>query len=287
MLGKLLHKKCIDEHRDRYLAHNSDSNLIKKISNIATIASVALVALAYTYHYGIKPKQEQRRAEVEYEQRQEQLPKTPSIFNPSMQSVYPLQLINLENSATNSNMPFADNFDYKVSIAPTNSKTLEMKTNAPASIPYTNAPAPAKIPTNNPHPITPEFVKVLTQVESEENARATSSSGARGLMQLMPETWEEQTRKIYGKSLPFSDAYDPEKNRRVGITYLINIHNCLSNELSGYSKLPISEQQQKIAAAYNGGQTRLVRNAGKIENMPRQTRRYVKKISRRLVAYNS
>lgn len=134
------------------------------------------------------------------------------------------------------------------------------------------------------HPITPEFISAVIHAESKGKATATSPKGARGLMQVMPETWAEQTRKLYGEPLPFSEAYDPEKNKEIGTNYLIELHNYLSNKLPDYKTLKLDEQQKKIAAAYNGGPNRLKRKAGDISRMPKETRRYVDEIYTRLYA---
>jgi soluble lytic murein transglycosylase-like protein len=136
------------------------------------------------------------------------------------------------------------------------------------------------------HPVTPELVNHVVYAESQGDANATSQKGARGVAQLMPKTWEEQTRKMYGKPLPFSEAYNPDINLEVGTNYLNDLHNSLSKRLKGYNQLPVIEQQKKIVAAYNGGPNRLIRKKGKIERMPRETRRYVSKIANGL-AYNN
>jgi len=59
--------------------------------------------------------------------------------------------------------------------------------------------------------IDPALVRSIVETESEFNPRATSPAGARGLMQLMPET---------AQSLGIVDAYDPAENLRGGTRYL-------------------------------------------------------------------
>ncbi len=166
-----------------------------------------------------------------------------------------------------------------------NPETLENKTD-PA--PKTNAPAYSSPKTlefqespniadpKREYPITQEFIAALIKRESRGNPKAVSDKGAAGIMQIMPETWAEQTRKLYGRELPFSQAYNPQVNKEVGTNYLREIHETLATNLPGYPQKPVHEKQALIAASYNGGQTRLLRKGGDISRMPRETREYVR-----------
>ncbi len=124
------------------------------------------------------------------------------------------------------------------------------------------------------------LVRHIIQIESAGNPKATSNVGARGLMQIMPLTWKEETRKLYGKSLDFSEAYNPEKNKEVGIFYLGTIEKYLSGRINNWDSLSKEDKQSLIAAAYNGGMGRLVRLNGNIEQMPEESRNYVNKLER-------
>ncbi|HEY6325782.1 MAG TPA: lytic transglycosylase domain-containing protein [Candidatus Cybelea sp.] len=59
--------------------------------------------------------------------------------------------------------------------------------------------------------VDPALVEAIVQNESAFDPGATSGAGARGLMQLMPET---------SASLGVTDAYDPAQNIRGGARYL-------------------------------------------------------------------
>ena len=67
--------------------------------------------------------------------------------------------------------------------------------------------------------IEPAFAAAVILRESSYNAMATSSAGARGLMQLMPDTFE-QVRGALKEDTTFADMYDPEINIRYGCWYL-------------------------------------------------------------------
>lgn len=124
------------------------------------------------------------------------------------------------------------------------------------------------------------YINAIIRIESAGNPRAESHVGARGLMQIMPETWKEESRKLYGEPLDFEKAFDPEINRKVGEFYLNTIRNYLSKRIKGWENLDVSDKQDLIAAAYNGGMGRVVRNMGDISKMPSETRNYVEKFDR-------
>jgi hypothetical protein len=80
--------------------------------------------------------------------------------------------------------------------------------------------------------VDPTFVRAVIQVESDFNPRCVSNKGARGLMQLMPETARE-----YG----VRNVFDPEENIRGGIHNLADLLQRYRGDL------------QRVLAAYNAG----------------------------------
>jgi soluble lytic murein transglycosylase-like protein len=80
--------------------------------------------------------------------------------------------------------------------------------------------------------VDPIFVRAVIQVESDFNPRCVSNKGARGLMQLMPETARE-----YG----VRNVFDPEDNIRGGIHNLADLLQRHRGDL------------RRVLAAYNAG----------------------------------
>lgn len=123
------------------------------------------------------------------------------------------------------------------------------------------------------------YISYIIEIESNWNPKAESHVGARGLMQIMPATWEQETKKIYGKSLDFEKAFDPKINVEVGRFYLEEtLQNYLSQRISNWENLSVLEKQNFIAAAYNGGKSRFIRNGGLIGEMPKETINYIQKL---------
>ncbi|HEV8630604.1 MAG TPA: lytic transglycosylase domain-containing protein [Thermoanaerobaculia bacterium] len=85
------------------------------------------------------------------------------------------------------------------------------------------------------------LVQAIMQVESAYNARAVSRTGARGLMQLMPDT---------AKLMRVEDSFDAEQNIRGGVAYLRQ----MIDRFGGRLELAI--------AAYNAGPTAVQRHDG-------------------------
>lgn len=101
-----------------------------------------------------------------------------------------------------------------------------------------------------------QLVRAVIKVESDYDPRAVSVSGARGLMQLMPDTAER---------LQVRDINDPHDNIFGGVRFL----RILANSFNGDLELTV--------AAYNAGEDAVMRYGG----IPpyAQTRNYVVKVT--------
>ncbi|MBU5485358.1 lytic transglycosylase domain-containing protein [Clostridium sp. MSJ-11] len=106
-----------------------------------------------------------------------------------------------------------------------------------------------------------DLIMAVIKQESDFNPTVTSTAGAMGLMQLMPDT---------AKYLGVSDPYDIEQNINGGTKYLREL-------LDVYG-----DRKELALAAYNAGpgtlQNRGVKEASQIERLPYETRDYVNKV---------
>jgi len=100
------------------------------------------------------------------------------------------------------------------------------------------------------------LLRAVIAVESGYDARAVSSRGAVGLMQLMPET-----ARRYG----VTNLYDPAQNIRGGARYLRDLMGKFNNDLS------------LALAAYNAGEDAIVQHGNRIPPY-RETLLYVPKV---------
>ncbi|MGI5910993.1 MAG: lytic transglycosylase domain-containing protein [Syntrophomonadaceae bacterium] len=133
--------------------------------------------------------------------------------------------------------------------------------------------------------VDPYLVFAIIRAESKYQNAAQSPVGARGLMQIMPETaqWISEIQGI--SDFSSESLHDPEINIRFGCWYLNN----LSQEFDGRTPM--------IVAAYNAGRGKVrewVLN-GKwdgsrqsIDQIPfEETRLYVKNVLNNYEAYNA
>jgi len=106
----------------------------------------------------------------------------------------------------------------------------------------------------------PSLIHSIIATESGFNPKAVSSKGARGLMQLMPET---------AKRLGVSNSFDPEQNIRAGVQHFRSLMDTFNNNLD------------LSLAAYNAGES-LVQRLGRIPGYE-ETINYVRSVTRRYV----
>ena len=112
--------------------------------------------------------------------------------------------------------------------------------------------------------VDPLLVKAVISAESDFDRTAVSNKGAKGLMQLMPETIND---------MKVSDPFDAEDNITGGTRYLSRLLKTFRGDL----KLTL--------AAYNAGPN-LVKRYGRVPRIP-ETREYVNKVMRNYRRYQA
>lgn len=123
--------------------------------------------------------------------------------------------------------------------------------------------------------IDPMWIYAIIKVESNFDEKATSNSGAKGLMQLMDSTAQEMAKHLEIKDFENSMLYNPEINIMLGTKYFDEL-------LAKYN-----ENYYLAIAAYNGGignvddwiNKGIINSDGSnIENIPyKETNMYVRK----------
>lgn len=108
------------------------------------------------------------------------------------------------------------------------------------------------------------WIAAVIMAESSGDPRAISSTGAMGLMQLMPGTWEE-LREQHGLG---ADAFDPHNNILAGTVYLKAMFERFGSP--------------GLFAAYNAGPGRYARHLRDGKPLPKETRAYVANIEKML-----
>jgi len=110
---------------------------------------------------------------------------------------------------------------------------------------------------SNRYGVDSALIKAVIHAESAFNKHATSSKGAMGLMQLMPET-----AKRYG----VTDAFNAEQNINGGVQYLSYLLKLFNKDI------------RLASAAYNAGENAVLKYNG-IPPFP-ETQKYVAKVAR-------
>ncbi len=134
------------------------------------------------------------------------------------------------------------------------------------------------------HKIDPYLVFAIIRAESKYQTTAESPVGARGLMQIMPETaeWIAQQNNI--EDFKLEELHDPEINIKFGSWYIANL-------MQEYQELPLA------VAAYNAGRGKVGSwieeniwdgNPEELEKIPfAETREYVRNVLKNYEAYRA
>lgn len=146
-------------------------------------------------------------------------------------------------------------------------------------VPYRGAVEQAAAETG----LDPYLIVSVMRVESGFNPRAVSPRGARGLMQVMPETGAWVARQLGVDRFHPDQLFDPETSLRFGAWYLAHLQKVFGGRLAA------------ALAAYNGGQANVRqwletrRWDGRFETAAQipftETRTYVQRVNRAYRSY--
>ena len=135
----------------------------------------------------------------------------------------------------------------------------------------------------NEYGVDPFLAIAVIREESKFLPRSESNKGAKGLMQLMPETAKE-VAELLGEEFNEDDLYEPEKNIQYGIKYIAILQKEFDHPIL-------------ILASYNGGQGHVREwiKAGQLnldnlsyDGIPfRETRNYVERVLKSYLKYQT
>lgn len=113
----------------------------------------------------------------------------------------------------------------------------------------------------------------IQQMESSGNNNATSSAGAKGLYQFMPDTAEQYSKRLFGTATRDASTLSPEQQKEVAGAYFSD----LMKEFNGNT--------EEAVAAYNWGQGNVEKAKKKygdnwLVHAPLETQQYVDKYNR-------
>ncbi len=126
---------------------------------------------------------------------------------------------------------------------------------------------------NKPPYFSEKLVGEVIRQESGHDPMAKSKKGARGLMQLMPDAWNEVENCNYEEY-----ASDPRINMEAGMKYFLALDKFLKENHPRWEELSTGEKRKAILAAYNGGKSRFAEREWDVSGMYRETRKYVEMV---------
>jgi soluble lytic murein transglycosylase len=134
--------------------------------------------------------------------------------------------------------------------------------------------------------IEPELVWAIMREESGYRPWITSSAGARGLLQIMPETGEQLAKKNGVADFDPNDLYTPSINIQLGAAYLDELSRRFPGRLS--AAIGSYNAGPRAVNGWLQGDRKNRDDDAWVEDIPyKQTRSYVKRVLRSLHVYQS
>ncbi len=117
--------------------------------------------------------------------------------------------------------------------------------------------------------VDPRLIALMVLVESGGDTSAKSSSGARGLMQLMPATARAVAKRSNQQAPSKAELHQPARNLQLGTRLIAEL-------LERFRSRETTRQIELALAAYNAGSARVRRHLKAAQPLPAETRRYTK-----------
>ncbi len=127
------------------------------------------------------------------------------------------------------------------------------------------------VPFLTPDDVADLLVQSIIQIESSGDPTQIGAAGERGLMQIMPGTWDDMTRRAFGHAVSFDRAFEPELNELIGRHYLAYLQDFLQQHRSAWR----ADERALLLACYNGGLGRVMAAGFDIRQLPRSVQDYV------------
>ena len=120
------------------------------------------------------------------------------------------------------------------------------------------------------------LVYAIIKAESNFNPEVTSSSDAKGLMQLMEDTAIERSNVIDNQTIESHDLYDPETNIKLGTSYFAYLLGLYDDNII----LALTAYNAGLGNVQEWINSGIIKSDGSdIENIPfKETNNYVRKI---------
>ncbi len=117
------------------------------------------------------------------------------------------------------------------------------------------------------------LVEAIIFIESSGDPTQVGAAGERGLMQIMPGTWADMTRRKYGQPISFDRAFEPALNEAIGRYYLAYLQEFLHNHRNQWR----SDERSLLLACYNGGMGRVSAAGFDVRRLPRSVQQYARR----------
>lgn len=118
---------------------------------------------------------------------------------------------------------------------------------------------------------------IIMEIESSNNPNAISPVGARGICQIMPNTWDECCNRL-NVNWDWEEAFNKEKNLKIG-TYYINKR---IPEMLKYYK--IEDNYKNRLMSYNWGIGNVKSFYENKKDIPIETKNYIKKYKKQYLS---